>query len=60
MNDCIDFGDDQSLAIGAEIAPFRFRLAVNGIALRKLGEVPSLVDLLFEIFRGRNIGQQHL
>ena len=60
MNDCVDFGDDQILAIGAEIAPFRFRFAVDGIALRKLGEVPPLVDLLFEIFRGRNIGQQHL
>ena len=59
MNDRVDFRDDQVLAIGAEVASVRFRFSVDGIALGKLGEVSPLVDLLFEIFRGRNIGQQH-
>jgi hypothetical protein len=29
LNDFVDFGDDQVLAIGAEIAPFRFRFFVD-------------------------------
>ena len=60
MDGVVDFGDDQPFAIGAEVAAFGFRFVVDGIALRKLGEVAPPVDLRFEIFRGRKIGQQHL
>ena len=52
MNDRIDFWVDQFFSIGSEIAAVRFRFEVNGIPLRKLAEAPSMIDLVFEIFRG--------
>ena len=56
MNDCVDFGDDQPLAIGAEIASFRFRFAVDGIALRKLGEVPPWLTCFSRSFAAEILG----